>query len=415
MELHKSSQKLNKRGIVGAVKSFLFGDANDNGIEQNNDGQYFYDLVSSSHSFGRRNLKYLIETGYSSNPIVFGIIQKISLSQSNIVCKPYWKGKPYVSKTWDFDLVSATQMLLTSGNLFIWNKEIVGMGRKMQVLNTLNISPFKIGGKWQYNYIDDSGYSLNIPEQDLIHIYIFDIGQYRFTGLGLSPLQVAIMPLEAMKQMYIADTSILKNKGRDILITNDTDTPLVEDENRTNDEVLNERLSGAMKSGGVATSNAKLRVQNLGRTAKELALWEGYKIKARDICMVLQFPSSLANDPDGKTYANFGESSKALYTECVIPFTRLITDNTDFKSALGYEVFLDLSQIEVLQESQATRFEKNTTITDAIVGLNQNVKAGDITRDIAVSLLVNEWDYDQEEAGKMIIQEPKTNIQQATI
>jgi phage portal protein BeeE len=203
--------------------------------------------------------------------------------------------------------------------------------------------------------------------------------------------------------MYTADTSTLKNKGVDVLITNDSDVPITEDEQDGMDKSLNRRLRGARKSGGVATSTARLRVQNIGRTTKELALWDGYKIKVRDICNALQIDSSLFNDPDNKKYANVQEANKALYNDCVIPFTKLITENKELKADLGYDIYLDLSNIDCLQEAQNTRAEKAKTITEAIVGLNAQVKTSNISVEIAIKILVSEWEFDPQEAAQFIM------------
>lgn len=402
-----------------AIKSFFTGDGvlSDFTLDPSTYGQgfttqTFWQFLSGTHSFNRKALQYLVETGYSNNPVGFGIIQKIMLAQSNILFTPYWKGKPYKSKTFDLDISMALQMLLTTGNVFIWKKEVIGFQNKNEVLNTLLLEEFTNNRSTKFKYYLGNGTYVTIPYEELIHIKITDISK-RDTVMGLSPLQAALMPIESLKEMYTADTSLLKNKGRDVLITNDSDTPLLEDEKDDNDKEINRRIAGATKTGGVATSNARLRVLNLGRTVKELALWDGYKIKKRDLCDVLQVDSGLFNDPDNKTYSNRAEAEKSLYTSCVIPFCRMITENKDLVNAIGYEIFLDVSHIECLQISQNLRFEKNKTITDAVVSLNKSVNEGTITKQIAVALLINEWGYDEMEASIMIV-DKETNLNPTT-
>lgn len=406
--------------VKSAVKSFLFGgDAYEDSFydgEQNyvNTGQQnnFWQLLSATHTFNRQALRTLVETGYSNNPACFGIINKILLAQRNINFIPYWNGKPWKGKigtmTIDFNL--ALQMLMLTGTVIIYKKEIIGFPSENKVLNTLNVEEIYQGGEFKYRYWSDDGTWVQLVNENMIIIRLFDVAR-RYTQLGISPLQAALMPLEALREMYIADTSTLKNKGVDVLITNDSDSPIIEDEKTGMDVTLNQRLRGARKAGGVATSTAKLRVLTLGRSTKELALWDGYKIKIRDLCNVLQVDSGQFNDPDNKKFANVQESNKSLYNDCVIPFTKLITENPQLKEELGYDIYLDTSNIDCLQEAQNIRAEKAQTITAAIIGLNSQVRAGVISPDIAIRIMVSEWGFEQEEAVNFIMttHEPLSN------
>lgn len=365
--------------------------------------QTWFQRLTGNHSFNRKGLKYLIETGYNMNPSGFGIINKILLCQRNINFVPYWKGKPYLSKTFNFDVYLALQMLMTTGTVMCYKKKIVGFPDEIEVLNTVNVDEVYYFGKLYYKVDLLDGTTLKLSEDDIIFIKFIDLTACRKTNMGISPLQAAIMPIEALKEMYTADTAMLKNKGVDVMITNDSDEPIRGTEQDEFDRALNDRISGARRAGGVATSTKKLRVLNLGRTVKELALWDGFKIKLRDLCNVLQVDSGQFNDPDNKKFSNVQESNKALYLDCVIAFTKLITNNKEIIDFLGYEIYLDLSGIDCLQEAQATRFEKNNTITNAIINLNKQVKDGIITYDVAVFLLSNEWQFDEQEAKQVIV------------
>lgn len=393
------------KGLIPVVKSWLYGESTPTGTQlyQNTQTtQTFWQLLSGSHSFNRKSLQYLVETGYSNNPVGFGIINKILLAQRNIIFTPYTKGKPLKSASLEFDVNFALQMLITTGTVFLYKKEIVGFSYSLEVWNTIKVSEYFIGHEFKYQYDLGQGQFIKASKEELIIINLKDISAISKTNFGISPLQAALMPIESLKEMYIADTATLKNKGVDAMITNDSDEPITTDETKTFDSLINERISGARRSGGVATSTAKLRILNLGRTTKELALWDGYKIKMRDLCNVLQIDSGQFNDPDNKKFANVIESNKALYTECVIPFTRIITENKELKAFLKFDIYLDVSQIDCLQTAQSLRFEKNNMITNAIINLNEKVKSGAITRDIAIALLVSNWDYDIEEASLLI-------------
>ncbi len=394
-----------KNVLPKVVKSALWGDdiCESEYIENGLVTQSFFQMLIGSHSFNRKGLQYLVETGYTNNPAGFGIINKILLAQKNIIFTPYWNGKPYKSKKITFDLNFALQMLVSTGTVVLYKKKIVGFGEELEVLNTLRLTETYIGANFKYKYVTERGLQINITEDEVIIITLYDVSKSNITRFGISPLQAALMPIESLNQMYVADTSALKNKGADVMITNDSDEPLLQDQNKSFDQAINERVRGARKSGSIATSTAKLRVLNLGRTTKELALWDGYKIKIRDFCNVLQLDSSQFNDPDNKKYANVKESNKALYNDCVIPFTRIITENKELRIYLGYDIYLDVSQIDSLQEAQSLRMEKNRAIMEALFELNQKVKDGVITYDIAIKILVSELGYDELEASELIV------------
>jgi hypothetical protein len=415
LELQKVNHKLDnkKGGFTQAVKSFFYGlngqvDLSVEGIGNTQTTQNTLEWILGYHSFNRKALSNLVETGYCMNPVVFGVINKILLSTQNLKFVPYRYGKPYKSGTFDADIQKVLFNLCTTGTVIFWKREVVGFGQQLFVCDTVNMTETFDGRNYKYQYRERNNF-IKIDSDELIICKIFD-NPSRFTQYGLSPLQAAIMPLDALREMYTADTSLLKNKGSELLISNGSEMPLLENEQGGFDIAMNKRIAGAKRAGSVATTTAKVEVHQLGRTIKELALWDGYKIKTRDICNVLQFPSSLANDPDSKTYANYSESLKSLYNECVIPFASLVLNNKELKSFLGYEIFIDTSSVDCLQASQQIRAEKAKTNQEAIITLNTNVNSGNITRDIAVTILVSEWGFDEIEADMVIIDKSSQNI-----
>lgn len=405
--------------IPSVIKGMLWGGPNQHPAQSKEDTFYpenteanwiivTWRLLSGFHSVGRKSLPYIVEYGYSLNPIGFGIINNIINSHYNISFTPYWKGKPYKSKTFSLDTEKALFNLVTTGTAVFWNREVVGFGRQIEVIDTLNIYETYNRGVYSYVYVKND-FRIKIPNEDLHFVIFRDTPEIK-TQLGLSPLQAAIMPIEALKEMYTADTFLLKNKGSDILVSNNTDERISDTEEGTFDEVMNKRIAGAKNSGKIATTTANVQVHQLGRTIKELALWDGYKVKIRDFCVALGYPSTLAGDTEASTLANYEQSVTKLYTDCVIPLCRKLFASQKLQDWLGYEVYLDVSNISALQTSMTQKAEMAKTKQDAIVVLNTNVKNGTLTRDIAVNILVTEWEFDQEEAQKMIVQENNTGL-----
>lgn len=414
LQLRKDKVFEVKRGLIPTIKSALFGADTLNAqqlfvqeLMESQISQNTFQFLTGSHSFNRRTLDYLIEYGYVQNPIVFGIINSILYKHEDLIFEPYWKGKPYKSKTFDIDTGRAYFNLLTTGTCVYWNRETIGFGKKWEVIDSVNLQESYWMGKFKYKYLE-KGVWYNIEEEDLIFKTFLDnpCKANGLTKFGLSPLQAALMPVEALREMYTADTSLLKNKGNELLISaGDANMPLVGEENKAFDETFNLRIRGARNFGKVATTSQKVEVHQLGRTIKELALWDGYKVKTRDICVALNYPSTLAGDTDASTLANYEQSLKSAYTGCVIPIARMLFGGQEMIDALGFEVFINTSQVECLQEDQLKRAEKAKTNQAAIIELNTKVKDGTISKEIAINILVVEWGYDEQEAIKMIMQE----------
>ncbi len=363
--------------------------------------QSFLQFITGSHTFNMHGLKYLIETGYCKNSPVFSAVNKILFAQRNLSYIPYWGGKPYKSKNLTLDIDRGLFNLLTTGSCVIWNRPITGFSNELEVIDTVKLTETYYNGKYTYQY-EENGTLITINSEDLIICKIYN-NPCSYTRLGLSPLQAAIMPLEAMQEMYASDTALLKNKGSDILVSSGYAEPMAMDEESKLrfDNALNNRLRGN-GYGSAITTGAKVEVHQLGRTPKELALWDGYKVKTRDIAIVYQLNPALLGDTDSNSYASLNDAQRSLYNEAVIPFVKIITENKELKSVLGFEIFIDTSNVDVLQESQQVRAEKAKVNTDAIVSLNSQVKNGVIDKTIAVKILVNEWGFDEQEASLLI-------------
>jgi len=393
----------NKVGIIPRIKSF-FGASSLNAqqlfiqdLMESQISRNVWQIISGSHSFNRRSLETLYLYGYEQNPIVFGIVQSILFKQENLKYTPYRNGKVYKSGEFKINTEKAYFNLLTTGTCVYWNREVVGFGRNIEVIDTINLQEYYNRGVFTYRYYENDVW-INIPDSDLFFVKFMDNPNNK-TRFGLSPLQAAIMPIEALREMYTADTSLLKNKGSELLVSNNTQEPLLENSLETFDQAINNRISGAKKFGTVATTTANVQVHQLGRTIKELALWDGYKVKTRDICIALNYPPVLAGDSEANKFATYGEAKKATYSDCVIPLAKKLFKGLD--KWLGYEVFIDTSEIDCLQQDQKERTEKAKNVQTAIIELNTQVKNGVVSKEIAVNILTLEWGYDEEEATKM--------------
>jgi hypothetical protein len=334
---------------------------------------------------------------YHYNPVTRGIIDSIIQASSNINYQPYINGRQLKSYSFDFNINESLKSFLLTGNVLIERFE-----GKLIILN-----PIQLSQDYNGNLIYTTSKGERILKKESILI-IKDDDIFTDNILGVSRFQSAIMPIEAMRSMFEANVSHLKNRGVNVIIGAGSNES-INVEYEEFDKAINERLGGATKTGKIATTTADIKVHKLNDNFKDMALWDGFKIETRSICNALNYPSILANDTEGKTYSNYSEARKSLYVDCVIPIVSKITKAV--QKDLGYEIFLDVSNIDVFQESYLTKAEKSKINTDAILLLNTKVKYGEITKEIAIEILVMDWGYDRNEAGKFIMT-PKNNESQ---
>jgi hypothetical protein len=395
------------RGIVPIAKSIWYGqpivpsEYRGEGFVTQTAWQY----LTSEYTFNSPKLKYLLETGYGQNPEVYSAINKILLAQANIKYVPYRSGKPYKSGVFQFDIKNALFQLICTGACVIWKKEIVGFAEKeLYVLNTANIietyDAFR--NKYTYTYQEGNLYT-TIPNEQLIIIVLQKNPWCQESQFGIGALQAAQFPVDTLKEMWTYDGSLLKNKGGDVIISAKTDMPLMDEEKIQQDLSFARRAGGSRNAGKAIISNSQLDIKELGRTPKELSLWDGYKVKVRSLAVAMQIDPSILGDTDSKTFANRNEAEKALYTSCIIPYVGVILNDPRLVKELTYSVFLDTSGIECLQDDKKLRAETSAISTENIIKLNEAVKSGNITKDIAVLILKTDWGYDEEEAKMMII------------
>lgn len=407
------------KGIIPIAKSILYGDAVLDPSTYRGDvftTQTLWQSFIGSYTFNTEGLDFLIKTGYGQNPECYGAINKILLSQANIKYIPWRNGKIYKSGTFNLDIKKALFQLIATGSCIIWKRKIVGFEEKSyEILKTNKIieTYSSLNSKFIYQYYYRGRY-ITIPEEDLIIITLLENPWCDETQLGIGALQAAQFPIENLQQLWKYNASVLANKGADVLISSKTDMPLLSDEKKALDDDFLRRSGGIRNAGKAITTTGNVQVDQIGRTPKELSLWDGFKVTVRSLAIALQIDPSILGDVESKTFANRNEAEKALYTSCIIPYVGVILNDPRLVQEFGFSVYLDTSNIECLQEDKKLRAETATTETNAILLLNADVKSGNITKDIAVHILVTLWNFDQEEAELMIQDVEPIEEQQTT-
>lgn len=364
------------------------------------------------------NFNAQITEGYSKNIDVYSIIRKIVdvlKSTPWIVEKKLaggqWKilkdgpvhelmDNPNKTKsyTWDDIEEMIAIYLIVTGNTYIKGTNSIGFDgiAEIDVLPSNGVVITMVKPDFfmpQLQYVFNFGGTSRVYNQDQVkHIKYFNpnIINYQY---GLSPIAVASNAVQVGNERWIADASILGNKGISNLVSDDSEYPMTEEELEKAEKAFQKRLGGPHKFGGTIIINKKLSVHPLGLTPADLQLLEKGKVTTRALCNVLGLDSSLFNDPDNKTYNNRLEAEKAMYTNCIIPLSGKISEAlTQYICDSLYpdqtvRMRQDFSGVECLQSNKKEESEVRKNEVYAI--LNQ-FKGGFITYNKGLELLGEE-------------------------
>lgn len=292
-----------------------------------------------------------------------------------------------------------------TGNAIILKEESVGFGtRGLRVLETQLVSIDQESRVYSYSdpiLQQDFEYS---PEE-IIHIKYFSPATENIcTGMGQAPLQACFMTVDAGNDLREAEQFVLNNLAINGIFT-------VDSKGTTLNQGVQDQLQRVAdgKFGGVENTNSVMVIGTDGKyhkidsNANQIKLLESRGVKLRDVTNCFGFDSKMFNDPDSTTYNNISEARKDFYTEGLMPFINrvLLALNYGLSEILEEgAVFIeaDYSGVEALQTDQFTEVRKDSlkvkSLTDLLTSaLSDNQK---------VVILVNEFEYTQEEATKLV-------------
>ncbi len=323
-----------------------------------------------------------VNEGYIRNVDVYSIVKKIvdvSKSIPWVVEKQQssgnWKvienttihelmNQPNMSKgyTWnDIEEQVLLYLLITGNSYLVGNTQV--NSTLIEELDILPSQAINILNRNSNFFIPDLEFQFSFgstsriyKKSEIEHIKFFNPNLQRY-DYGLSPIEVASRVVEVGNQRWIADASILGNKGISGLVSDKSNNAMTPDEaDIVNDEMRN-RMGGADKFGQVLVTNKDLTYIPIGLSPADMQLLEKGVVTTRTLCNVLGLDSSLFNDPENKTYNNRLEAEKAMYTNCIIPLSDKVSEAyTHFICKNHFplqnvRMRQDFSKVECLQEN----------------------------------------------------------------
>lgn len=388
-------------------------------------------LKNSAYTHNQSNVSELINDGYAKVTDLYAIIRKISQTGASMQLQVFKvMDDEYELQTSGelFDLImqpnknqnqyefkeNALTNLLTSGNIFLTGQESVGFGDIYTSLALLPPQYIDIQLAQsndgidiaQYIYQNDTIYK-PLNADDVKHIKYFNPTDYGVqTGWGLSPIHAGYLSMKSARDLNIAESSILANKGASGLLTNKGDYPLDSEEASEIQKAVDKRISGANKFGKIITTNASVEYIQMGMSPTDLQLIESGVVKLRQLCNLYGVDSSLFNDPANKTYNNRKEATKSLYTEAVIPslqkivwgLNEFIVPSYNKKDNATYKISIDKSHVPNLFEDEKLRAETDFKTAEGYVKILEST----LTQEQKVKSLMMSYHLTEDEAENIV-------------
>ncbi len=210
----------------------------------------------------------------------------------------------------------------------------------------------QVGG---YEY-SSSGSKEVIPPEFILHSKLFHPTHDFY---GLSPLTVASRGIDVSNMAAEWNMRLLQNDMRPPGVLS-TEGMLSDEKYEQLKESVREEYEGHDNAGKPLLLEGGLTWQQTAMSPKELDWIEGVVHNKREIASVFNVAPELIGDSQSKTYSNFQEARRALYTECVIPLMDEYVDdlNNWLCPMFGENLWLEIDRdgIEALQEDREKKF-----------------------------------------------------------
>jgi len=345
-------------------------------------------------SFKREEIDQIINCGYLANPDVYSIIKKVSDVCQTIPLKVYKQvdgkdveiedselldliSKPSEHQTTADFLENCIVNLLNTGNAFIKVTKPVGFSApaEMRVLRSSMVD-IVVNEDWtvkEYIYTDSLQH--HYKTEEIIHIKYVDPSTTGAECLyGLSPMQAALVSLDASNHSNEATSQLFKNKGMSGFLSSNSEVMLTETQGKQLQDAMQEQISGRSVWGKITVTPIDVKYVQTGMSPADLKITENKIQFLRVFCNIFGVDSSLFNDPQNKTYSNRADAVKDLYTNAVIPVLNKILrelnkflieeDDTAIKP--------DLSAVPALQKDKQLEARRlSILVKDGILTVNE--------------------------------------------
>lgn len=306
---------------------------------------------------------------YKNTDSVFGLINRIAkrvgelhkyielVDKNDKIIEKHWLldllAKPNDRYTLQDFLTGATTQLLTYGDNFVYNENIIGSKRGIKAMYLMPGNKVMIEkGGWRepLKGIKIEGSDTLITMEEVFQSFFFNPELDSF--YGFSPLTAAAASVQLIRNSKKRQNTSVSNGGVNNLITPRADNMglMPKDQKYLEDELNSESNINKTKY----LRNA-IEVHKLGSTPIELGLLDSSKDSITALCFAYEFPIDLYYGQS--KYENAREARKAEYESIAIPLLeRFLNDlmlycNRQFKDTIGLKFIINRDKIDVLKNS----------------------------------------------------------------
>lgn len=135
---------------------------------------------------------------------------------------------------------------------------------------------------------------------------------------GLSPIEALAYQIDNSNESKAFNKALLQNQARPSGALS-TEGTLSDEQFQQLKKQVDEHYSGVKNAGRPLLLEGGMKWQEMGLSPKLLEMVEERRLNKRDIATAYRVPPEMLGDSSQKTYSNFAEARKSLYTEAVLP------------------------------------------------------------------------------------------------
>ena len=363
---------------------------------------------------------------YGRNPLVYMIISRIATTTASLERKfvnaegeeiegtsqlEEILNKPNDEQGREEFFEEIYEYFCSTGNVFILGIEGIGMGFELKILNSsrMKLKLDNLGRPLRWIYTDNLGNDIPYDLEEILHIKTSNITDVANAQVyfGLSPLEAAWKLIKSSDEIFSAEASIFKNRGIIGILTNETDTPMLEPDRRELQKQFDEEVGGADRYNKIKISNTKLKYIQTGMSPTDLKLLEGIMQKLRMLCAIFQMPSILFNDNERSTYNNMIEAERNAHNNAYLPLARKVDRELSFWLSEKFDIqemmMVDRSMIEVLKASTNEVAQELNSLPTQVAQRAASVMTRNEMRN-----MIGLTDLEDEEQGSQLVGDGKT-------
>ncbi len=395
----------------------------------------FIELRNIAISQKQHNNQKLVFDGYITNSDVYSIVNRIGQTLSTIEIELYRytaKDKkeiesgnwyelfryPNSNQSWQNFAQDCSLNLCLTGDLFIEKIRVGSQIVSFKVLKSLFVTITENSNNEVLSYqYTESGKYRTIAKDDIIHIK--HENPYTWSNYGLSPLQAGFLSLQTSNECNIANANMLANRGVSGIIsspTNEGSMSIRQEDATAIQKSINKKLGGSHKAGSMTVTSAQIEVHELGMSSSDLEIIRSQEITLRQLCRIYGANSQIFGDTESSSYNNMNEAKKSFYLDCVIPILSKIISGIEnnlrqeSKEWKNIEIEICTDEIEVLQEDQKLKIEKQIILSKGITEILIQYNSNKITIEQAEQILLSIYGIDEEQVGVLLKTKPKQQI-----